>query len=227
MAIVCRAHQILFIMTPITACSAVGKALREELGGEFLPAEPITDGRGRVRLDSKHNTLADLLRHELLDESASRKMYKFSTVRNPFDRLVSKYAKEKNKLQEHLGDPGSWIHRDPRLVEDIVFCRDHSFDEWIERRYRTRLWPRLRGQGRKNGLLRYAEGMDTVMRYENLDGDFAKVLKAAGVARRVEIPRFHVTEGRTRDYRSYYSASSRKIVEYAFRDVLERFGYGF
>ena len=214
-------------MTPITACSAVGKALREELDGEFLPGEPIVDKKGRVRLDTKHNTLDDLLRHELLDESTCRSLYKFSTVRNPFDRLVSKYTKKKNKLQDHLDDKSSWIHRDPGLVEDIIFCRDHSFDEWIERRYRTSLWQRLRGQGKKNGLLRYGDGMDRVMRYERLDEDFAKVLQEAGVSKEISIPRFHVTGGRKRDYRTYYSDRSRKMVQYAFQDVLEQFGYEF
>src|SRR5215468_1500064 len=43
MAIICRQYGLLFIMTPRTACTAVGDLLCTHYGGEFIPAEDILD----------------------------------------------------------------------------------------------------------------------------------------------------------------------------------------
>ena len=227
MPILCERHRLLFIMTPITACSAVGRALVDQLDGRHLPAEDVLDGDGKVIVDQKHATYPELLRHGVLDEGTGRSLFKFATVRNPFDRLVSIYAKRRNKLVKHLDRPHSWIHRFPNTVEDIRFCRDHTFDEWIEAHYSRSLVDRLRGKGQSRMMLKWLKGVDFVMRYERLDDDLAEALRRAGVEQKVEVPVFHRTRGRDRDFRGWYSDKSRRIVEGTFRDLLDELGYSF
>ena len=91
MAIICRKFNLLFIMTPRTACTAIGEFLCEHYSGEFLPAEDILDSRGFISVQKKHSTLAELLAHKLLTAREAKSLLKVAAVRNPFDSLVSLY----------------------------------------------------------------------------------------------------------------------------------------
>jgi hypothetical protein len=81
-------------MTPRTACSAVGKVLREGLGGVFFPEKDIIDSKGRLVLGHKHCTLNELILFNYLTEQEASSLYVFAGVRNPFDSLVSEYIKK-------------------------------------------------------------------------------------------------------------------------------------
>ena len=87
MAIICRQYGFLFIMTPRTACTAIGELLCEHYGGEFLPSEDILDGTGQIKVPKKHTTLAELLEHGLLTENDTKALLKVATVRNPLTLL--------------------------------------------------------------------------------------------------------------------------------------------
>src|SRR5689334_20628322 len=85
MAVICREHKLLFIMTPRTACTAVADLLLTHYGGEYLPAHDVLDSRGRISLQKKHSTLSDLLTNGLLTMKDADGLLKFAAVRNPFD----------------------------------------------------------------------------------------------------------------------------------------------
>ena len=85
MAIYCPKHRLLFIMTPRTACTAVGQLLLEELGGEYLPSENLWDRQGRHLLDRKHCTLEQMELHNVLNEVVLEDLFVFTTVGNHFD----------------------------------------------------------------------------------------------------------------------------------------------
>ncbi len=227
MAIICRSYNLLFIMTPRTACTAVGEALCSELGGEFLPGEDICAADGSIIVQKKHSTLDELLRHQILDKHELESLTKFCSVRNPFDSLVSLYLKKKIKYQPLLEDPDSWVHRHPGYAEDMQYCKSHSFDAWIRKVcYRKAI---KRSLGLKPSMYRdFTAGMNLVMRYENLHGDFKNVLRAANVDRDVAIPLTNRTEAREgADYHSYYRTSSRRLVQYAYHHDLRTYDYGF
>ena len=135
--------------------------------------------------------------------------------------------KKRHKYQKNLADPSSWVHRDSDYVDDIRFCRDHSFDQWIARHYRGSTLKRLLGRGRHSMYAKFAEGTDFVVRFEQLNHDFAEALRRAGVAQHVELPTVNVTDDRAPSYRSYYSDASRRVVQRTFRADLEQYGYCF
>ena len=227
MAVMCREHGLLFILNPRTASSAVARVLRSELAGETVPADDLRSPSGKLLVDSKHGTLGELLKHGLVEASEAQRLFKFTTVRNPFDSLVSLYVKKSGKLQAHLERRDSWIHKKPGYAEDVLYCRDHSFDEWIERRYSSTALHRVLKIGRRSRFDRYTEGLDFVMKKEQLTADFAEVLRRAGIRQPIQVPRFHPTADREPGYRSYYSRRSRKLVEHAFGPDLRRYGYAF
>jgi len=227
MAIICRSQGLLFIMVPRTGCTAIGDLLCKELGGKFLPEDDILDARGVALLRYKHNTLSQLFEHGLLTAQEKARLFTFTCVRNPFDSLVSLYVKLSSTYQSLLEDNTAFVHRDPGYIDEMNWCRTHTFDEWLERRYAPRRVLRVFKRRRRASMFsQYIDGADYVMRFERLQDDFDEVLRRVGLPR-LDIPVFNATPDRVPDYRVYYSDRSRRLVESVFRADLTRDGYRF
>ena len=227
MAIICRSHGLLFIMAPRTGCTAIGELLCDRLHGEFIPKADVVDAQGVAVLKHKHNTLQDLFHHGLLTPQEKSRLFTFTCVRNPFDSLVSLYVKLSTTYQHRLEDKAFFLHRDPGYMEDLNWCRTHSFDDWIQRRYAPRRVLRFfRRKPRASMFGRYTDGADYVMRFERLQEGFDEVLRLAGLDRLV-IPVINSTRNRNSDYRAYYSPESRRLVEAVLSEELKRYGYTF
>src|SRR5438270_5230428 len=133
MAIICRKYNLLFVMTPRTACTAIGELLCSNYGGEFLPTEDILNAEGLITVQKKHSTLSELITHKLLTATEAKSLVKFAAVRNPFDSLVSLYFKQRLKYQPLLTDPSSWVHRCRGYVASMKYAQKHSFQQWVVR----------------------------------------------------------------------------------------------
>ena len=62
---------------------------------------------------------------------------------------------------------------------------------------------------------------------ENLQDDFQKILKMAGITLQLTIPVVNRTLERPSDYRQHYSKLSQKIIEFVCYNDLKRYGYTF
>lgn len=225
MAILCRKYGLLFIMTPRTACTAVGELLLAHYGGEYLPAEDILDTDGRIRIQQKHSTLSELLENTLLTREEADSYLKFATVRNPFDSLVSLYVKQRSKYQPLLDDPNSWVNRSPAYARNMGYAVSHSFTKWLFRKCRKQLIKRLLGVP-PSMFCDYTQGVDVVIRYENLAEELRAVFTRAGMPANAPIPTVNRTDERTaKNFRSYYSGAAGLAVRLAFSDDLKRYGY--
>jgi hypothetical protein len=212
-------------MTPRTACTAIGELLCQHYSGEFLPAEDILDGDGRISIQKKHSTLAELLEHKILAPEEAKSLLKVAAVRNPFDTLVSLYFKQRFKYQPLLSDPTSWVNRDPTYAKNMRYARTHSFNHWVLKKCSKQLVKRLLGVP-PSMFADYTRGADVVMRYENIGHDLEKVFERVGMAAKVDIPVVNRTDERTdRDYRSYYSRLAALAVSIAYCDDLKTYGY--
>lgn len=144
--------------------------------------------------------------------------FKFTFVRNPWDRLVSAYAFLK---------AGGFNEYDGRWARTHL-ARYGSFDvfvrEWINERniYKlTHFIPQSRFvclEGRRLGV-------DFVGRFETIDEDFRHVRIRLGIDARLQ--RMNTTPGRRADYRSYYSDETARIVADVYSNDIELFGYDF
>lgn len=227
MAVLCRDHKLLFIQAPRTGSSAIGKVLREKLRGENLPPEAILDDRGMRMVSGQHGTLKQLLRHGFLIEDETKDLIIFSTVRNPYDSVVSAYTKNAKTLHAKLDDPDAWIHRSRKRVGSMDYARTHSFSMWVLWRYGR---PALRNfTARRKGSMfaKFARGTNFLMRFETLQEDFSRVLREAGVKEKIEIPHYNVTAQRKRNYKEYYNPIARQIVFQRYRGDFEKYGYEF
>lgn len=192
-----------------------------------MPPQDILDDTGSFDVPRKHCSIRQLLAKRLIPADYASTLITFTSVRNPYDSLASLYVKKRDKYRPLLADRSSWIYKVPGYVEDMEFCRTHSFEEWIEMHYPVSWLERMMGRGRRSLHARYTVGVDHVMRFERLQHDFEAVMRAAGIVDGVTIPAVNATPGKRADYQSYYTPQARRTVEYVFKPDLDKYGYSF
>jgi hypothetical protein len=131
-------------------------------------------------------------------------LFKFAFVRNPWDRLVSRYAYLLN-VKDH-----------PR--HEFV-SRMKNFDEYVA-------WEIRRGKFFQHTYVTGADGkliVDFIGYYERLNEDFTKICARLGM----NAPLSRSNASSHRDYRTYYSPATRDLVADHFRRDIELFGYTF
>jgi len=130
-------------------------------------------------------------------------LFKFAFVRNPWDRLVSRYA--------HL------LRSTDRRRHGFISKLD-KFEDFLK-------WEIQRGSA-QHPYVTDARGnqiVDFIGHYERLAEDFAKA--CARLKIQAELPHANVSEHR--DYRSYYTPETREFVAKEFRRDIEMFHYNF
>ena len=145
----------------------------------------------------KHVTIKRLLTEGYKD--LIENYHVFTIVRNPFSRLVSTYFYHskngtKQGFAEYVIDYEN-IHKNPHW-------RKNQY-EWVS-----------------DGPKIYA---DTILRFESLNRDFAKLCKLLKIKARLP----HVNKSHHGPYREYYTPELRKIVEKRYQGDIRRFGYNF
>jgi chondroitin 4-sulfotransferase 11 len=136
--------------------------------------------------------------------------FKFAFVRNPWDRLVS------------------WYHMcmqvaTPNAFSAYVRANAPTFDAFV-----TGAGSGM-GERTTHNQLDYitdengAPMLDFVGRYETLQQDFARIGDKLGL----DCPLPHVNRSQHRDYREYYSDTTRRIVAERFARDIAYFGYEF
>lgn len=173
------------------------KARRRRKRLEGLPA------RGRLW---KHARLADL--DGWIGPDELDRMFVFTMVRNPWDRMVSYY----HWLREQGFD-----HPSVRLARTLDFGGFLSHPT-------TR--NALRGDAARAYVTdaRGRERCDLFVRLEHLDTDIAPLVAHLGF--RPELPHANAS-GRDRDHRVHYDDRTAALVEDLFAEDITRFGYTF
>jgi hypothetical protein len=141
---------------------------------------------------------------QCLPEPLYDSLFKFAFVRNPWDRLVSRYA--------HL-----MRSKDRRRYRQI--SRMEKFEDFLA-------WELRRDSAFQYMYVTDINGkliVDFIGYYEQLAEDFSKVCTRLKV--QAELPHTNVSEHR--DYRSYYTPETRELVAKKFKRDIELFNYDF
>jgi len=139
-----------------------------------------------------------------LPASLFASLFKFAFVRNPWDRLVSRYA---------------FLLRSTDHPRHSLISGMKDFSDYVA-------WEISRGKMFQHTYVTDARGellVDFIGYYERLQEDFAKVCVRLGV--RAELPRANTSSHR--DYRTYYTPATRELVAKHFQRDIELFGYTF
>lgn len=162
-----------------------------------------------LNIPFEHKTALEKI-DEISREEWDRKLT-FTIVRNPWDKVVSHYHYRVQTNQTELGD------------------KRIGFKEWVKLAYGNQdddyydnpkmFMPQLNWITDKNGKIL----VDEIIYFENLDGEFKKVLKKLG--RNKTLP--HIKKSNHRNYREYYDQETIEIVRNWYKRDIECFGYKF
>lgn len=230
MAILCEGLKLLFIQTPHTGCTAIGGLLRTRFDGIRVPEEHVRqsdiDGSDDPRIVAvrKHATLRQLMKAGLITSEQRGQLVVAAGVRNPFDMMVSEFARTTGTEDPRRRKDGGTGVRPERTMRGP---RPTEFEPWLLWRFSARARDRLRGV-RYEMPLDFADGVDHVVRFEHLQEDFTALMEQVGVTEDIEVPLVNRTVGRHgRRYPDFYTPSARRIVSDVYADWIERFGYRF
>jgi len=209
----------LFVHIPKTGGNALQTALAPFASDAITPnkRQPRTGFVDRLSVRSQHGLRKHARLHEYrsaLDPGDYAKLFKFATVRNPFDRLVSKMAGSYLRSMEKKGIPYEEVPPLPFNAEIMNRVIDVAprVDEFVTLPEQSVV-----------DLIRDTD-IDVFIRFENLQQGFDAVCDRIGLPRQ-ELPVLNVSV--RRNYREYFDAQLRARVEEKFAPELECFGYEF
>ena len=194
--------RFLFVHIPKTAGNSIQSVLRGYSEDELVALRSEQDGVERFGLRNprykikKHSTLAEY--RTALGETQFGNLYRFTCVRNPWDRLVSYYFTPTQKDEP-------W---DPKKFRKMI-SRTLSIADYL----------RL-GKGEEDPF----GNVDYIMRFENLSNDFRKVCAALDISV-TSLPQYN--RSKREHYSTYYDDELRELVRTQFAAEIERFGYVF
>ncbi|MEQ1739015.1 MAG: sulfotransferase family 2 domain-containing protein [Methyloglobulus sp.] len=184
-----KARRLIFIHIARTGGTSVETAL---VGQDWWNIDPLT----------KHISASQT--HQLYGEEIWGAFKKFSTVRNPWDRVVSMWATgwwTENNVPLEDG-------KSPTLREFVKKLQPHPNEKYNSLHYHNIL----------------DEKLDFILRYEHLQHDFSAMLKASNLP---DIVLPHL-EGRTHGhYRTYFDDDTAAIIESLFKKDIQEYGYTF
>jgi hypothetical protein len=194
--------RFLFVHIPKTAGNSIQSVLRNYSEDQLLALRKEQDGIERFGLRNpkykirKHSTLREY--RETLGEEQFRKLYRFTCVRNPWDRMVSYYFTPTQ-------NPESWDRKKFReIISKAVSIGDYlRLNETEEDPFAN---------------------VNYIMHFENLADDFRTLCNQLGISP-ATLPQYNRS---TREhYSKYYDGELREFVRTRFAADIERFGYTF
>lgn len=164
-------------------------------------------GRNKYQTGGLQHLLAGQIRQEV-GSAVFDAFFKFSFVRNPWDRAVSQfvYMSTRRDLWALVG-----MRPDSTFKEYLVRIEKVRHVQWYAQ------WEFLLDD---NGDLL----VDWVGRYESFERDVQSILSRLGIVCGA-VP--HELKGDRSHYRTYYDPESVEIVGDRYRRDIERFGYTF
>jgi len=170
-------------------------------GGSSIETALIGKDWFDVDPDTKHISAKSA--RSIYGENIWNTYKKFTVVRNPWDRLVSMWA---TKWWHH----SSGIDENSSFIDFIKMIKPHPNELYNSLYYHEIL----------------NEEMDFILRFENLQNDFANMLDTIGIGRgEVQLP--HVKKWEHQPYTAMYNKKAKKLVAKLFEEDIQKFNYSY
>jgi hypothetical protein len=215
-------HKFVFVKINKTAGTSMNLSLQESIKGvEVLgtPSYEFTENQNWT--DTGHNTIQEI------DPNSNLKDYfKFTFVRNPWDRLVSVYHYSRLWLpQPHNRDGKFHGVRALNEANEAADWRELYFKHWVGCYVCIGAPSRFTGQQAdwitdRNGNI----DMDFIGKFENLQNDFDTVCEKISIPSK-KLPHLKKTEHK--HYSEYYDDKTVELVARKYRKDIKIFGYKF
>jgi hypothetical protein len=216
------AHNFLFIHLPKTAGNSVQNILLPYSDDHVHLAHARQDGVERFEIRNsrypQHRKHATYQHYKnFMEPEVFEGLYKFATIRNPWDRCVSFY------FSPHRGvsafDPDAF---ERLIVGQIRTVRQFTCPRtYLERAMDRAGKPWLLERFRRDAIDQH---IDFMMRFEHLEADLNHILQHLGLPEQ-SLP--HRNQGKREHYSTYYTPRTRKLVAEKFAEEIEWGQYTF
>lgn len=201
--IISHKYKYLFIEIDLTASWAIH-------------GELIKNYNGRSILH-KHATYYEFQRQASREELS---YFVFATVRNPLDKIVSRYYKLKNDHREVFSSTDSLPQGivDYSDLKKYQYIKDSggSFNDYFQRFYKRPY----------SDMIDLSAGnLDFVIRYENIQDDFAILLKKLKVDQIQPLPQRNQTIGKSGEFLAHYTPGIVPQAKRVCGPFMKKWGY--
>lgn len=159
-----------------------------------------------------HLTAKEIIDTHGVGQVVFRNTYKFTVVRNPWDRVVSQYKYRIKTNQCNMRDQPipfkDWVIKVYGKDKDPYYYSNPKM-----------FLPQVEWLKDYNDEIK----INKIVRFENLNKEFATVLKDIGI--NGELPHYNKTK--KVDYRESYDEETKSIIEDWFKEDIVQFGYSF
>ncbi len=201
--------KFLFIHVPKTGGNSIQNILRGYSEDKIVTIAKHQDGieRFEVRNDiyniTKHSTLSDY--KKVIESEIFEKLYIFSTVRNPWDMMISFY------FSPHRGVKEWDRERFKYLINKVATLRTYIKNTTI---FSEKISP--------PEIILSSKAVDSdidfIMRFEFLNDDFKQVCEILNIP---FLPLPHRNKSNREHYSRYYDVELIKLVEDKFKEEIE------
>ena len=209
--------KFLFIHVPKTGGNSIQSILKQ-YSEDRLVTFDYQDGSDRFEV--RNDNYQDITKHSNISQyklSLERELYnslfKFATIRNPWDMMISYYFSPHRSV-------GEW-DRDKfvRLTHNVKTLRDYICESsrWVRKLRRKGLYPKILNP-------KIDGNIDCLIRFESLEADFKMVCEKLDIPY-VDLPKRNVSE--RSHYSQYYDPELREIVGKKFYEEIKLGGYTF
>lgn len=204
-------HKCIFIHIPKCGGSSIENIIwpnQEDRNEKNLWMGFISKYRNKYQTGGLQHLLAKQIREEV-GETVFSEYFKFSMVRNPWDKAISQffYMKQRKDLREYIG-----MNVDDEFKKYLNLIQKKSHVQWKSQYF----------------FLENEHGeclVDFIGRFENFDAEVSDVLKKIPITLPDEIP--HVNKTDRTHYRDYYDAESEEMIRKMYHLDITKFGYDF
>lgn len=185
-------HKHKFIFTHIPKCA--GSSIHESLGGKGY---------------SNHKTLEE----DLMTSKQAKHYFKFTFVRNPWDRFISAYFYFKKYGRDGNGDVkmGNIVNRYNSFKDFVLNFNKIPASDWVYPHFKEQInW--------------VCGNHDFIGKSENLQQDFNIICEKIGIPKQQLL---HTNKSNHKHYTDYYDDETRQIVAEKYAKDIQCFNYKF
>lgn len=209
--------QFLFIHIQKTGGNSIQNILREYSEDQVTSDKAHQDGYEMFGLKNnkynieKHSTLSEYKRE--IEPDVYKKLFKFATIRNPFDMLVSSYF-SRNRGRS------AWDKEEfKKVINGVATIRDYIVEESFISKVDSKL-----GLNLSQRIKPLDSDIDFLIRFEHLNEDFKKVCEIIDIPF-TELP--HRNKSKRKHYTEYYDRELIEMVHTKFHEEITYNNYQF
>lgn len=205
--------KFLFIHVPKTAGNSIQSILKDYSEDKIVVKEDYQDGVERFEIINeeykvtKHSSLSHY--KQRLDKETYCDLFKFATIRNPWDMMISHYFSFHSGVKQ-------WNRKNfTELVNKVKPLRYYI----TERNIFSDLLDKIITKKTLSKKKLDAD-IDFIIKFENLDDDFKLVCEKIGIAYKL-LPKRNISIDKRQHYSCYYDEELKEMVRSKFIEEID------